>query len=169
MATRQELKIRSLESLLQKQRDAAERKTKRLKKAKLLAKNKPKRESMSALKNRLWNITSRIVRLGADRCYTCSKLLPYEKRAAGHFWSKGGHGYTRFDMDNLRVQCTSCNVMKSGNLAEFGTVLRKEIGEARYDLLSFRAHSGKKLIREELERMLLYRQAELDKMQNAPF
>lgn len=105
---------------------------------------KLKRPSKKELKNRLWLLTSKYVRSQSDHCYTCGMHLPEMRdRSAGHFWSRGGYPSVAFDLDNLRVQCITCNNWKSGNLAEYAFKLEKEIGEKRYSALRERAHQTK--------------------------
>lgn len=124
----------------------------------LLLKTRIKKKTLKQLKFLIWKATSRIVRLSSRFCYTCDRGLPYEERCTGHFWAKGGHGYVRFDMRNLRVQCVSCNSFKSGNLAEYAVRLREEIGDKEFNDLSLDAHSSKRHPRCELEDMLVERE-----------
>lgn len=125
-----------------------------------------KKPTVKALKDKLWKITSKIVRLQSEKCYTCGKYIPdFASRCAGHFWSRGGHGETRFDLDNLRVQCFGCNSFKSGNLAEYGTRLLAEIGADRYEELSRRAHITRaSWKRDELEALIQERENLLSSM-----
>jgi hypothetical protein len=121
---------------------------------------KTKKPPIKSLKDKLWKLTSQIVRLQSDSCYTCGKLIPdFRQRAAGHFWSKGGHGATRFHLDNLRVQCFGCNSFKSGNLAEYSSRLLKEIGQERFDELYRLAHLTRpSWKRDELENLITERE-----------
>jgi hypothetical protein len=111
------------------------------------------------LETKLWKITSGIVRSLSDKCYTCDKPLQYKDRSACHFWAKGTHGAVRYDLDNLRSGCNTCNVWKSGNLAEYAVRLRKEIGDERFEALNTRAHQPHKFTAEELQEMIAEREA----------
>lgn len=100
-----------------------------------------KKRTIKSLKNELWTLTSKYIRLKSEYCYTCGKHLPaFSDRQAGHFWSRGGHDSVRFDRDNIRVQCVTCNNFKSGNLAEYAVKLRGEIGDIRFNDLAEKAH-----------------------------
>lgn len=127
-----------------KKDEAAKRERLKLRERLRREKLKAKPPKLEALKDALWKITSQIVRLKASTCYTCDKALAYAERAAGHYWSKGGHNSVRFDLRNLRVQCTSCNSFRSGNLAEYGIRLLQELGEAEFNRLASLAHTLKK-------------------------
>lgn len=131
---------------------------------KKITKNNEKRDT-KAIKKELWKVTSAIVRAASSNCYTCDKYIPdISKRHAGHFWTKGGHPRTYYDMDNIRVQCYSCNVCKSGNLAEYGSRLRREIGSGSFDALELRAHSKDKLSTECLLDLLSSRRTIISKL-----
>jgi DNA-directed RNA polymerase subunit N (RpoN/RPB10) len=123
-----------------------------------------KKTPTKTLKAKLWTLTSKLVRLQSDRCYTCGKYIPdYRDRDAGHLWSKGGHSAVRFDLDNIRVQCFSCNRYKSGNVAEYAVRLQKEIGAERFEKLYQSAHvSRPKWQREELENLIAEREKLLE-------
>lgn len=100
-----------------------------------------KKRTLTSLKNELWTLTSKWVRSQREHCFTCGKHLPdFKDRQAGHFWSRGGHDSVRFNLDNLRIQCVTCNNFKSGNLAEYAIKLRAEIGNLRFDELNKQAH-----------------------------
>ncbi len=124
-----ERKILSLEKKLQKVKEAAERKAKRLEKRALLMKNKP--PGIKKLKADLRKVTHAIVRLSYDNCYTCDKFVPLKERQCGHYHTDGGNPGTRYDFDNLRVQHAVCNYHSGGD-AHFGARLLKEIGEERF-------------------------------------
>lgn len=139
---------------INKLKEAADRKEKRLLKRLEIAKDKPKKVPIRLLKITLWKLISTKIRNSSDNCFTCSKPLAYKDRSACHFWSKGGHGSVRYDEDNLRVGCNSCNLFKSGNLAEYAVRLRSQIGDKRFDELAERAHTLHKHTREELEALI---------------
>lgn len=146
------------EKILAKAKAAQERRKLR-KKAK-----KPAKTPIKTLKDTLWKLTSQYVRSQSNRCFTCDDVIPdFTKRSAGHFWSKGGHGATRFDLDNLRVQCVSCNNFKGGNLSEYAVRLRRDIGDERFDALDQKAHTTKtSWKRDELEQLIEERKSLLN-------
>lgn len=53
--------------------------------------------------------------LGNVKCYTCGKkgFWKMDNMQCGHFISRSNKKY-RFDEENCRVQCITCNVFKSG-------------------------------------------------------
>lgn len=117
-----------------------------------------KRKTLKQLRDQLWRITSKIVRLRGVTCYTCDKCLPDIKdRQCGHYYTKKGHPRTRFDWDNLRIQCFSCNHYMSGNIQEFAARLIEEIGLERFNRLRLLAKSNERLRRDELEDMITER------------
>ena len=113
---------------------------------------KLKQPSMPSLRCTLWKLTSKIVRLQSDRCYTCDAHIPvFAERQAGHHFSQGAHGYVRYDMRHIRCQCVACNMYKSGNQAEFAYRLRKELGDEEYESLYRDKSRTEKLTRLDLE------------------
>jgi hypothetical protein len=116
---------------------------------------KAKAPDHKKLRNELRRITHKIVRLQGDKCYCCNKPLPDIKdRCAGHYWSDGGHSGTRYDFNNLRTCCLSCNSFKSGNLAEYGYKLREELGGDEFDRLYIRSHIMKRWTKDELRELI---------------
>lgn len=107
--------------------------------------------TLKQLRDKLKKITHKIVRHGVTHCFTCGKQTQV---VAGHFWTDGGHSATRYDFDNLRGQCLSCNSFKSGNLAEYAVRLKDEIGEERFEELRRKAHTIKRWSRAELEQLI---------------
>ena len=77
-----------------------------------------------------WKIVSEIVRrkdadfAGNVACYTCGKSYHWKEMNAGH-WK---HGVLDFDMRNLKVQCTRCNLRLSGRLDVYTLNLIKDYG-----------------------------------------
>lgn len=145
-------------SLICKQFRENRRKEERLLAKKLAAVDKKLAKKAKPLKKKLaadlWKIISKKVRESSDRCYTCDKPLEWKDRSAGHFWSKGGHNAVRYELDNLRVQCVSCNSFRSGYLSEYSVRLRREIGDERFDALEKRAHTLHRYTSDELQEMI---------------
>mgnify|MGYP001298670830 CR=1 FL=1 len=61
------------------------------------------------------------------RCYTCNNEYPILTMDCGH-WQKRQHIATRFNENNARPQCTSCNDYNKGEYAKFEVNLIDEIG-----------------------------------------
>jgi hypothetical protein len=92
---------------------------------------------------------------GLNTCYTCGQVLPIKELQCGHFLSRRYFG-TRWNFDNARPQCNSCNVMKQGNLEIFEQELRNEIGDEKYNSLVKDAKKITKFSIFELYRLLLH-------------
>jgi 5-methylcytosine-specific restriction endonuclease McrA len=91
-----------------------------------------KTSPLAKLKKQLWQLCREITikRDGSD-CYTCpSKDLSGSSRHLGHFISSSiCSTELRYDLKNLRIQCYSCNIHKSGNWLTYENRLKKENGE----------------------------------------
>lgn len=89
-------------------------------------KRKPKTD-LKKLKEQLWELCRKIVKLRyPHRCYTCSKQLidGTSDFHTGHFIPSSVCSVEmRYSLDNLRPQCSSCNVWKSGDWLSYETHL----------------------------------------------
>ena len=87
-------------------------------KPRVALKKRKVKSDLAKLKAKLWQLCReiQIKRYGSD-CYTCpSKNLEGSSRHLGHFISSSICSTPmRYDLDNLRIQCYSCNIHKSGN------------------------------------------------------
>jgi hypothetical protein len=109
--------------------------------------------SLAKLKEKLWIECRRIIRLryqkhtGGWDCYTCGAHLAEPAKAqTGHFIPSSVCSIEmRYDLDNLRIQCYSCNINKSGNWIEYEKQLRKEMGTDFPERLKARNESTKGL------------------------
>ena len=62
-------------------------------------------------------------------CISCGTMNPDIQYCAGHFKTRGGHPELRFHPMNIFLQCNKhCNLMKSGNIAEYRPRLIERIG-----------------------------------------
>lgn len=100
---------------------------------------------------KLWELCKQITRAryitpqGFWNCYTCDVLITLQCLAhTGHCFRSGSSGILlRYELDNLRVQCETCNIEKDGNFEEFKRRLRIEIGVERVaemERMSWRPH-----------------------------
>ena len=65
---------------------------------------------------------------GYTTCYTCGHVSHYKKgMQCGHFASRRFLN-TRFDEENVRVQCMACNMFKKGNMNVYAEKLIEENG-----------------------------------------
>lgn len=97
---------------------------------------------------------------GISQCYTCKKFLPTNEVQAGHYISRRYYA-TRFDLRNIRPQCTGCNGLRSGEWLKFRFYLVEELGEAQVTELEAMARLGgeKHAPREWLiEQIILFRE-----------
>ena len=100
-----------------------------MKRGKLKRKSK---SELTRLKDQLWQLCRQIVKLQHPHlCFTCGKRLIAGEQGfhTGHFISSSiCSTELRYHLDNLRPQCSGCNVWKSGNWLEFEKHLTKENG-----------------------------------------
>jgi hypothetical protein len=99
------------------------------------AKNSPHRHPDAVSK--LDTEVSRYVRLteasggprpGWVKCFTCGAWIFWKKADCGHYIPRTHYG-TRFDLRNLRCQCTECNRYHEGEHWKFRQKLVETIGE----------------------------------------
>jgi Bacteriophage Lambda NinG protein. len=89
---------------------------------------------------------------GYCRCYTCEAKGLIKEMDCGHF-VKRGYMNTRWDLDNLRVQCTRCNRFLDGNQDEFIARLSLEMGRDMGIELNKKKHTIKQWSIKELEEL----------------
>lgn len=63
-----------------------------------------------------------------SECVTCGKQDHWKNLQAGHFMSRK-HYSTRWDEDNVQVQCNACNVFRYGEQYKFSVYLGPEMSE----------------------------------------
>ena len=88
-------------------------------------------------------------------CFTCGKQLEKSESQCGHYQSRV-HKNTRWDEDNCRCQCVSCNVFKKGNYPKFSLNLVKKHGIGILEDLELRARQPFKLSRSWLSEQIEY-------------
>ena len=96
-------------------------------------------------KKRLDDVFSQYIRLkyamsnGMCTCISCDTIKPWNKGIQnGHYMSRR-YTSTRFDENNCRPQCVSCNIFNQGNAQMFRRGLIAQIGEEMVDLVEYRA------------------------------
>jgi hypothetical protein len=92
-----------------------------------------KKPSRKTIITKLDNIFSQYIRLRYSKneiseCVTCGKQDHWKKLQAGHFISRK-HYATRWDEDNVQVQCSGCNVFRYGEQYLFSKYLGTELSE----------------------------------------
>lgn len=63
---------------------------------------------------------------------------------------------TRWDEENVRVQCVGCNVFKNGNYTEYSYRLLKEIGAKGLDKLMAKKKEIKQWSVKEIQEKIAY-------------
>ena len=115
--------------------------------------------STTILKKKLDTIFSTYIRLKyADedlnvKCFTCDKVYPYKKIQNGHFYSRAILSL-RYDEQNCRPQCYSCNCARNGNYIEYYKRLEKEIGKGGMDYLEYKRHQTKKMGKADYQELI---------------
>jgi hypothetical protein len=71
---------------------------------------------------------------------------------------------TRFDEDNCHAECRGCNRFSADHLIGYRENLIQKIGEQRFELLSWKAHQTKKWSDFELQELIKYYKALVDKL-----
>lgn len=133
-------------------------------------KSEKKSPSLSTLVERLDKVFSKYIRLrdampsGLFRCISCGKIKPIEQADCGHFHSRT-HMSTRFDEDNCHAECRYCNRFSADHLIGYRENLIRKIGEQRYLLLEVKAHETRKWSHFELEQLVKYYKALVEKLQ----
>lgn len=122
-------------------------------------KKKPK--TITKLKKELDDVFSKYIRhfysLDGENveCYTCGVVKPIKEMQNAHFWSRS-HLSTRWEEENCRVGCVSCNIYKSGNYIVYTRKMLLELGEEKFKELEDLKNSTFKLTKSWLEEKIEY-------------
>jgi 5-methylcytosine-specific restriction endonuclease McrA len=114
----------------------------------------PKKPSRKTIVNNLDKVFSEYIRRryaknGIAECVTCGKKDHWKNLQAGHFMSRK-HYATRWDEDNVEVQCMACNVYRYGEQYLFA----KHLGEKKADELLAKSRTMVKIKDWELQDMI---------------
>jgi len=119
-------------------------------------------KTISKLKKDLDKVFSLYIRLrhaskdGIVKCWTCNKTGHYKKGFhAGHFMSRK-HLATRWNEDNVQVQCVKCNLYGQGEQYAFGKLLDIRISEGKAEELQELSKTTVKYMRFEYEDMIKF-------------
>ena len=120
-----------------------------------------KKLTRSKLVKKLDAIFSQYIRLkdadefGNATCFTCGKIEFWKKGIqCGHFMSRK-HYSTRWDFENCKPQCVSCNIYNAGRQFVFGKYLDEIYGDGKSDELYIKSKETIKIADYELEQMIL--------------
>lgn len=102
------------------------------------------KKTTSQLKKELDKIFSIYVRTrdsknGFGCCYTCNKRVHIKQAHAGHFVSRQ-YLATRWQENNVKLQCVGCNVFGGGKPLDFEENLVNEIGKKKVEALKAKRH-----------------------------
>lgn len=114
----------------------------------------PKKPTRKGLIKKLDTIFSEYIRRRYAKneistCVTCGKKDHWKNLQAGHFMSRK-HYSTRWDEDNVEVQCMACNVFRYGEQFLFS----KYLGQEKSDELLAKSRESKKFADYELQEMI---------------
>ena len=112
---------------------------------------KPTRKSLIAKLDKVFSeyIRRRYAKNEIATCVTCGKKDHWKKLQAGHFMSRK-HYATRWDEDNVEVQCSACNVFRYGEQYLFA----KHLGTEKADMLLSKSRETVKFPDWEIQEMI---------------
>ena len=118
-------------------------------------------KTLSKLKKELDKWFSLYIRLrnasvdGITKCFTCDKIAHYKKMHAGHFMSRKHHA-TRWNEENVQVQCPKCNLFGQGEQYTFGKLLDIRVGDGTSEELQELSRTTVKYMRHEYDEMIKF-------------
>lgn len=95
------------------------------------------------------------------RCFTCSKMKPFDEMDCGHFVSRS-HMSTRFFEKNTHPQCRWCNRFQEGMKDEYALALMKKYGQKIIEELNEKKNEIKQFSVGDLVELTVYYQSKLD-------
>jgi len=112
---------------------------------------KPSRKTIVIKLDKVFSeyIRRRYAKNGISECVTCGKKDHWKNLQAGHFMSRK-HYATRWDEENVEVQCMACNVYRYGEQYLFA----KHLGQEKADELLSKSRTMVKLKDWELLEMI---------------
>lgn len=120
-----------------------------------------KKKTVSQLRKKLWELTSKYVRLSAADsdgfclCVTCAARLDWIYEAqAGHFIPRAQGNATAWDLRNIHPQCYRCNINLGGNGAEYYPWMIAKYGQKEVGELRRLSKTTKKITKVEYEEMI---------------
>ena len=125
-----------------------------------------RKKSVSKLKKEIDKYFSLYIRLrnaskdGIVKCFTCNKTSHYKKGMhAGHFQSRRFLA-TRWNEDNVQVQCVRCNMFSQGEQYKFS----KKLGDEKSMELAILSRRTVKYMRHEYEELLEHYKQKVKKL-----
>lgn len=120
-----------------------------------------KKKTRSQLVKELDKVFSEYVRRkdadlnGNVSCFTCGKVSHWKDMQCGHFQSRK-HYATRWDEQNCQIQCSGCNIFRSGEQFKFGKSLDITYGDGTAESLERMARFTVKFSNVELAEKIEY-------------
>jgi hypothetical protein len=87
------------------------------------------------------------------RCISCDDPLSMKSGHAGHFMSRR-YSATRYDEENVNLQCPKCNTFNHGEQYHYSIALDKKYGDGTAKRLAREAQQFHKLTLEELDQII---------------
>ena len=120
----------------------------------------PRKVSRKNLIKKLDTIFSQYIRLRNTKnemakCVTCGKEDHWKRMQAGHFIGRK-HYATRWDKQNVQVQCVACNVYRYGEQYKFGKWLDQNLGFGTTDELYNKSLNIVKFTDDEIKNQIDY-------------
>lgn len=114
----------------------------------------PKKPTRKSLITKLDKVFSEYIRRRYTKneiatCVTCGKEDYWKKLQAGHFMSRK-HYATRWNEENVEVQCMACNVFRAGEQYKFS----KYLGQDKADELLTKSRETVKFPDWEIQEMI---------------
>lgn len=111
-----------------------------------------KLKSFKTLKNKLWKLTSEIVRRKEKGiCYTCGVQKPWREQHCGHFLHQAKTSSIAYEQKILHCQCVKCNTFSGGNLIEYTLKMIRKYGIKQVQKWKRESKKPYKWKRDELE------------------
>ena len=112
---------------------------------------KPTRKTLITKLDKVFSeyIRRRYAKKDIATCVTCGKKDHWKKLQAGHFMSRK-HYATRWDEQNVEVQCSACNVFRYGEQYLFA----KYLGAEKADMLLAKSRETVKFPDWEIQEMI---------------
>lgn len=136
---------------------------------------KKSKASIPKLKQKLWDLTSKYVRLshadesGMVKCATCETIKHWKDIQAGHWIAKAQGNATAWDLRNIHPQCYRCNINLGGNGPEYTFYMLRRYGEPVCDELRQLSKTTRKITRAEYETMIDEMAEKLSKLTSKAF
>lgn len=100
---------------------------------------------------------------GVFQCPTCRRILPFSKGDASHYWGRI-HMATRFDPDNVTIECQYDNRFNSSHLIYLGKYLEKKLGSKKMELLEWKHRQAKNWSLFELQELIEFYKKEVERL-----